>query len=63
MNVRVFRIVEGKPESFGWMRRSDHDTLTGIAYERPNGTLYLFAKSLGKPWFKMARRMPIEKPQ
>jgi hypothetical protein len=34
----------GSPESFGWQRRPDLDTPTGIAYEAPNGELKLFDK-------------------
>lgn len=34
----------GSPESFGWQRRPDLDTPTGIAYEAPNGELRLFEK-------------------
>jgi hypothetical protein len=40
-------ILRGPPESFGWQRRPDMDTAfkgatTGIAYEKPDGSLYLF---------------------
>jgi len=34
----------GSPESFGWQRRPDMDTPTGVAYERPDGALMLFPK-------------------
>jgi len=35
----------GSPESFGWQRRADLDTPTGVAYERPDGALMLFPKN------------------
>jgi hypothetical protein len=34
----------GSPESFGWQRRPDLDTPSGVAYEAPNGELKLFPK-------------------
>jgi hypothetical protein len=37
-------IVKGSPESFGWQRRPDLDTETGVAYEQPDGVFYLFPK-------------------
>jgi hypothetical protein len=41
------KVRTGSPESFGWQRRPDMDTAlkgatTGIAYEQPDGALYLF---------------------
>ena len=41
--------IEGSPESFGWQRRPDFDTASGLAYEKPSGDLMLFPRSNGKP--------------
>ena len=38
------RTSSGSPESFGWQRRPDLDTPTGLAYEAPTGALMLFEK-------------------
>ena len=43
------KINRGSPESFGWQRRPDLDTETGVAYEKPDGVLYLFEKRGPKP--------------
>lgn len=28
-----------RPESFGWLRRADHDVVGGAAWERPDGEI------------------------
>jgi hypothetical protein len=38
------RTSTGPPESFGWQRRPDLDTPTGLAYEAPDGVVKLFDK-------------------
>ena len=43
------KISSGPPESFGWQRKPEYDTQTGLAYERPDGKLYLFKKDGPKP--------------
>ena len=47
----------GAPESFGWIRRPDLDANGGQAYERPDGTFYMFAPGQ-KP--KLVRMKPQE---
>jgi hypothetical protein len=36
------RIKEEAPHTFGWLRRKELDQLGGEAYERPDGSIYLF---------------------
>jgi hypothetical protein len=48
------KVTEGAPETFGWQRRPDYDTQTGLAYEAPDGTLKLFRKD-EKPRLARAR--------
>lgn len=43
------KISEGSPESFGWQRRPDLDTASGLAYEKPTGDLMLFPRAGPKP--------------
>ena len=43
------KITEGTPESFGWQRRPDLDTESGLAYEKPSGDLMLFPRHGPKP--------------
>ena len=38
------KISTGTPESFGWQRKPEYDTQTGLAYEKPDGKLYMFPK-------------------
>jgi hypothetical protein len=38
------KVSSGSPESFGYQRRPDLDTPSGVAYEAPNGELILFPK-------------------
>ena len=52
-------ITAGSPESFGWQRRPDHDTPTGVAYERPDGQLQLFERAGQKPM--LARLRPAQR--
>jgi hypothetical protein len=42
-------ISKGSPESFGWQRRPDLDTTSGLAYEKPSGDLMLFPRHGPKP--------------
>ena len=48
-NDRPPKITEGSPESFGWQRRPDLDTASGLAYEKPSGDLMLFPRDGPKP--------------
>lgn len=32
-------VILGKPQSYGWLRRSEFDTPTADAWERPDGVL------------------------
>ena len=48
-NDRPPKIDEGTPESFGWQRRPDLDTASGLAYEKPTGDLMLFPRAGPKP--------------
>lgn len=34
-----------RPESFGWLRRPEHDSLEGEAWELPDGAIRLLARS------------------
>jgi hypothetical protein len=38
------KISRGSPESFGWQRRPEYDTQTGLAYEKPTGDLMSFPR-------------------
>ena len=40
----IVKTSSGSPESFGWQRRPDLDTPSGVAYETPGGELKLFPK-------------------
>jgi hypothetical protein len=52
------KIIEGPPESFGWQRRPDLDTSSGVAYEKPTGELMLFPRRSPEP--RISRiRFPI----
>ena len=42
-------LSHGSPESFGWQRRPNFDTPTGLAYEKPTGELMLFPRSVPQP--------------
>jgi hypothetical protein len=49
----------GPPESFGWQRRPDLDTPSGVAYEAPSGELRLFPKGRKPELVRLRPEPPI----
>lgn len=40
-----FTTRTGPPHSFGWLKRPEYDTEYGLAWERPDGSLFLLARN------------------
>jgi len=53
------KVSQGSPESFGWLRRPDLDTLDGQAWELPDGSCEMFPKGCR---VTLARIPPFEIP-
>jgi hypothetical protein len=63
MNSDEVKISYGSPETFGWQRRPDLDTPSGIAWEKPDGQIWLTPKNGPKPMLaRLKERIRWDKP-